>query len=424
VAPAWSIVARREYAEGVRSRWFVVVTLLGPVLFGGLIVFSILLQLRGSGKPVRVALVDESVPSIGSVVADALTAVHPGGASRFTVERVTPPASDRAALDARVARAEIDGYLVLPRDVVTTGRAAYVGTDASSQVDMARLQSRLETAVVDARARALGLEPTQTQALLAHVDLDTRQANGKGASGDAAFFAAYGAAITLYMTILLYGVAVMRSVIQEKTSRVLEIVVSCASPWDLMVGKVLGVGAVGLTQLGCWFAGGAAIVAARVPLAASVGMAGAASVPLPSIGPGDLAVVVVYFLGGYVLYSTVFAAVGAANNNERDAQQAQMPITFLLVGAFLCFPAITSAPRDAAAVALTMVPFFSPVLMPMRCMLTPVPAWQLGASLAILAATIAGTTWAASRIYRVGILMYGKKPGLGELLRWIGQSGG
>jgi ABC-2 type transport system permease protein len=111
--------------------------------------------------------------------------------------------------------------------------------------------------------------------------------------------------------------------------------------------------------------------------------------------------------------------VGAVNNSERDAQQAQMPITFLLVGAFMCFPVITSAPRDGAAVALSMVPFFSPVLMPMRCFLTEVPAWQLGASVGILLGTIVATTWVASRIYRVGILMYGKKPDLGEVMRWV-----
>jgi ABC-2 type transport system permease protein len=132
-----------------------------------------------------------------------------------------------------------------------------------------------------------------------------------------------------------------------------------------------------------------------------------------------VAIVVFYFLGGYALYSAIYAAVGAVNNSERDAQQAQMPITFLLVGAFMCFPVITSAPRDAAAVALSLVPFFSPVLMPMRCFLVPVPPWQLGASVGLLLVAIVATTWVASRIYRVGILMYGKKPSVGELLRWV-----
>ncbi len=413
----WSIVARREYAEGVRSRWFVLSTVLGPLLMGGLIVMSIVLQLRGSGKAVRIALVDQGAPELATLVMSTLQEASPEEPARFIVESADPAALGR--LDARVAAGDVDGYLVLPADLVTSGRASYVGTDASSQIDMARLSSRVQKAVFRARAQALGLEAEDARSLLARVELDTRQANGEGASGGAAFGLAYGAAIVLYMTILLYGITVMRSVLQEKTSRVLEVIVACASPWDLMVGKLIGVGAVGLTQVSIWAAAAGLLAADRGPLLARFGVAGADAVALPSVGAGSVAVVVFYFLAGYALYSAIYAAVGAINNSERDAQQAQMPITFLLVGAFLCFPVITSAPRDPAAVALSLVPFFSPILMPMRCFLTPVPAWQLGASVALLLGSIVGTTWVASRIYRVGILMYGKKPDLGELWKWV-----
>jgi ABC-2 type transport system permease protein len=284
---------------------------------------------------------------------------------------------------------------------------------------MARLSSRVQKAVIDARARALGLRPEDTRSLLAHVDLDTRQSTEGGASGGAAFGLAYGSAILLYMTILLYGITVMRAVLQEKTSRVMEVIVACASPWDLMVGKLIGVGAVGLTQMGCWLAAAGLLVGFRGPLLARFGVHGAEAFPLPAVGAAPIAIVALYFLGGYALYSAIYAAVGAVNTSERDAQQAQMPITFLLVGAFMCFPVITSAPRDAAAVALSLVPFFSPVLMPMRCFLTSVPPWQLGASVGLLLVSVVATTWVASRIYRVGILMYGKKPSLGEVLRWV-----
>jgi ABC-2 type transport system permease protein len=419
MAGAWSIVARREYTEGVRSRWFVISTVLGPLLMGGLVALSVALELRGSGKPVRVALVDEATPDLGALVQTTLQEAPPGEPARFMVEPVVGEAAAMSALDARVASGEVDGYLVLPADIIVSGHASYVGTDASSTVDMARLSSRVEKAVIRARAQALGLKPDATRSLLAHVDLDTRQANGEGASGSAAFGMAYGAAILLYMTILLYGITVMRSVIQEKTSRVLEVIVACASPWNLMVGKLIGVGAVGLTQMGCWLGAAGLLAAFRGPILARFGVPGAEHIALPSVGAGPVAIVVLYFLAGYALYSALYAAVGAINNSERDAQQAQMPITFLLVGAFLCFPVITAAPRDPAAVALSLVPFFSPVLMPMRTFLTPVPLWQLATSIALLAGSIVAVTWAAARIYRVGILMYGKKPTLGELLRWI-----
>lgn len=414
----WSIVARREYVEGVRSRWFVLSTVLGPLLLGGLMIMSIALQLRGSGKTVRVVVVDQCGPDLGALVKATLQESSPDEPARFEV--VPLAAASTSELDSLVAAGEVDGYLVLPVDLAASGHASYVGTDASSQVDMARLSQRVQKAVFRARAQALGLKPEDARSLLAHVELDTRQANGEaGASGGAAFGLAYGAAILLYMTILLYGITVMRSVLQEKTSRVLEVIVACASPWNLMVGKLVGVGAVGLTQMGIWLGAGALLAFDRGPLLAHFGVAGADAIALPSVGVGPLAVVVGYFLGGYALYSAIYAAVGAMNNSERDAQQAQMPITFLLVGAFLCFPVVTSAPRDGAAVALSLVPFFSPVLMPMRCFLTPVPAWQLGASMALLLASVVGTTWLASRIYRVGILMYGKKPDLGELLKWV-----
>jgi ABC-2 type transport system permease protein len=413
----WSIVARREYVEGVRSRWFVLSTVLGPLLLGGLMIMSVALQLRGSGKAVRVAVVDQGNPELAAMVTTTLQEGSPDEPARFAVESADPAAL--AQLDARVAAGDVDGYLVLPANLATSGHASYVGTDASSQIDMARLSSRVQKAVFRARAQALGLKAEDARSLLARVEVDTKQASGQGASGGAAFGLAYGAAIVLYMTILLYGITVMRSVLQEKTSRVLEVIVACASPWDLMVGKLIGVGAVGLTQVSIWLAAAGLLAENRGPVLARFGVAGADAIALPSVGVGPIAVVVFYFVAGYALYSAIYAAVGAINNSERDAQQAQMPITFLLVGAFLCFPVITAAPRDPAAVGLSLVPFFSPILMPMRCFLTPVPAWQLGASVALLLGSIVGTTWVASRIYRVGILMYGKKPDLGELWRWV-----
>jgi ABC-2 type transport system permease protein len=411
------VVARREYSEGVRSRWFVLSTVLGPLLLGGLIFMSIALQLRGSGKPVRIALLDQGGPDLAATVQATLQESSGDEPSRFVV--VPLGVTTAADLEAHVASGDLDGYLVLPPDLATSAHASYIGTDASSQVDMARLSSRVQKAVIRSRAQALGLRSEDTRSLLAHVELDTRQAGGGGTSGNAAFGLAYGAAILLYMTILLYGITVMRSVLQEKTSRVLEVIVACASPWDLMVGKLLGVGAVGLTQIACWLGAAGLLASFRGPLLARFGVAGADGIALPHVDALPLALVAFFFLGGYALYSAVYAAVGAVHNSERDAQQAQMPITFLLVGAFLCFPVITGAPRDPAAVGLSLVPFFSPILMPMRCFLTAVPAWQLAASIALLLASIVGTTWVASRIYRVGILMYGKKPSAAELWRWI-----
>jgi ABC-2 type transport system permease protein len=186
-----------------------------------------------------------------------------------------------------------------------------------------------------------------------------------------------------------------------------------------MFGKVLGNGMLGLTQLGVWSLLAALLAAFKAPILARFAGPGAASIAIPGIGPGQLVVVVAFFLGGYFLYSSIFAAIGAANDSERDAQQAQMPVMMVLIVASLCFPIISGAPRDPVAVVLTTIPFFSPVLMPMRVLITPVPAWEIALSFVALLATIALALWCAARIFRVGILMYGKRSTLGELLRWV-----
>jgi ABC-2 type transport system permease protein len=310
---------------------------------------------------------------------------------------------------------------VLPADIATGGLAVYRGTNASSNVDMAILEHSLRTAIVHARAHGLGLDAAQTTALLAPVAFDARQATagGEEATGEAAFFVAYIISFLLYMGILLYGVTVMRAVVLEKSSRVMEVVVSCARPWDLMLGKVVGIGMLGLTQLGLWIGLAAVVSSFRGPLLTHFLGSGAASIAMPSVGAGQLVLIVTFFLGGYFLYSAIFAAVGAANDSERDAQQAQMPVMMVLIVASMCFPIISGAPRDPLAVVLTTVPFFSPVLMPMRVLLTPVPAWQIALSLVSLLGTVALALWGAARIFRVGILMYGKRSTLRELVRWV-----
>src|SRR5580698_6511252 len=230
----WVVVARREYAEGARSKWFVFMCLLGPVLFGAIIGFSVWAQLRGAGKTARLVLVDGTREEIGAQIAAKLEAGKLGEGQRFTVELARSPTDD-GALTRRIDAGDLDGYLVLPADATAGGLVVYRGTNASSNIDMAILEHSLRTAIVDVRAHVLGLSDAQTTALLAPVSFDARQptANGREVNGGAAFAVAYVVSLLLYIGILLYGVTVMRSVILEKSSRVMEVVVSCARPWDL-----------------------------------------------------------------------------------------------------------------------------------------------------------------------------------------------
>lgn len=421
MASQWSIIARAEYTEGARSRWFLVSTLIGPIGMIGFIVLSAWLQLRGGGAPARIALVDESDPPIGAAVQRALEGDTLMAKARFSVTPAAGADATPEALRARVDAGELEGYLILPKDVARGGEVLYRGTNASSQIDMDRLHMRLESVVMTARAHSLGLGAEQTSQLFADVRLDARLLNGteESVSAAATLAVAYGAVFLLYGGILLYGVNVMRSVVQEKSNRIVELLAACARPWDLMLGKVLGVGGLGLTQMAIWVAAGGLLVSLRGPLLAPMGIHNAAAIALPHVTAVQLAVVLFYFLGGFFLYASIFAAIGASTGSEREAQQAQMPALLPMIAAMTCLPVISAAPRGTTATALTLIPFFSPILMPMRFLLIPLPPWELAASAFFLVATIAVVLAIAARIYRVGILLYGKSPGVAELLRLI-----
>ncbi len=242
-------------------------------------------------------------------------------------------------------------------------------------------------------------------------------------SGEASFFLAYAMWFLLYIAILLYGIQVMGSVVEEKTTRVIEVLTSSLRPFQLLAGKILGVGAVGLLQLGIWVGFGKLMLDQRVRVASLLGQgeeaAALANLSLPEVSFMTIAVFLAYFLLGYFLYAAMFAAVAAMVNSESEARQAQTPVVMLLVIPTILMIGILNNPDGSMAVALSLIPFTSPIGMPVRWAATPIAPAELAGSLAILVATVVAITWIAGRIYRVGILMYGKKPGIRELMRWV-----
>lgn len=246
----------------------------------------------------------------------------------------------------------------------------------------------------------------------------------------------YVMGFVIYIAMFVYGAMVMRGVIEEKTNRIVEVVASSARPFELMMGKVLGIGAVGLTQFVLWIvlalAGLAvfgAVLGGMVEPAALAGTdaaAGAEELPfdpsLLSLSRVPFSLVVyflLFFLGGYLLYGSLFAAIGSAVEQESDAQSLQLPILIPVILPALFLPFIADNPDAPASVILSLVPFFSPILMVVRAAATTVPFWQMALALALLALAFVGTIWLASRIYRVGILMYGKKATFRDLARWV-----
>jgi ABC-2 type transport system permease protein len=228
-------------------------------------------------------------------------------------------------------------------------------------------------------------------------------------------------AILLFMAILLYGVNVMSSVLEEKTTRIIEVLVSSLRPFQLMVGKVAGAGAVSFFQFVIWGVSARLLIALRVPIARMLGAdtAAAQGIVLPHIPFATVAVFMAFFLGGFLLYSSMFAAVGAMSSSEQEARQAQQPVTYLLMISYISIIGLTNDPASTFAKTLSLVPFTSPIATPVRWTAGSMGTGELLASLALLLLGIVAITWVAARIYRVGILMTGKRPTMKELVRWV-----
>ncbi|MGA1418322.1 MAG: ABC transporter permease, partial [Gemmatimonadaceae bacterium] len=229
-------------------------------------------------------------------------------------------------------------------------------------------------------------------------------------------------AFLLYFSIVFYGQAILRGVLEEKTTRVAEVIVASVSPDVLLAGKVIGVGAVGLTQQLVWVLSSVGFYTQRATIFGAMGIEGMPQVGLPSVEPFVLVALVLFFLLGYTLYASLFAAVGAMVGSQEEAQQAAQPVIMLLVFSIIFAQPVLTNPNSRLAEIVSWVPFSAPIIMPMRMTATPIGAGEIiGSLLGVLLASVA-CVWVAARIYRVGLLMYGKRPSLAELGRWIRQS--
>jgi len=424
VRKIWAVV-RREFLERVRSKWFIISTVLGPVFMIGITVLPALLASRSGGVR-TMAVVDWGSGAFGSRLVAQL-----GTGNRFNALLLRATARDTAAvldsLTHQVQAKALDGFLVVGDVTVESGLADYRGRNVTSLRDMAILEGILRQAVVMERLTRSGIDPAVVQEAQARIELRKLRISRRGATGEtgeATFVLAYIIGFVIYMGIVLYGVNVMRSVIDEKQTRIIEVLVSSLKPFQLMLGKVIGVGGVGLFQFAIWGAVAALLVRYRQVVFSLLGVPPeqAAAVMLPAVGGGLVFLVLAYFLLGYILYSAMFAVVGAVVNTESEAQQAQMPVMMLLVVAIIMFPAVLQEPGGQVAAALGLIPFSSPIIMPIRYAASDVPASEVAMSLAVLAASTLAVVWLAGRIYRVGILMYGKRPGVRELMRWARES--
>jgi len=436
------VVFKREYLERVRSKWFLVGTLLGPLFFAMITVVPtwISMRQRPGNDLTNIVILDATGTGLGARVSKILGTRYPSvpapEAKTLSPERLS--VAEDSAVNA-VVRKEINGFFVLDSNTVANRYVRYVGRNAGSISDVDALMSTVRQQVLAQRLEREGLDAARVTALTGD-RLETRKERigdkGRekgGGLGNLAF--AYLVAFLLYFMIVLYGQQILRGVMEEKTTRVAEVVVSSVSTDTLLAGKVLGVGLVAVTQVVSWVGLSLGMLFYLAPIlfgkmAPEAGAAAAAARGLPTDAItaalptlGTSGIIFAYFVLGFIFYASLFAAVGAMVSSQEDVQQASMPVMLMLISSVIFMGPILTNPGSPLARIMSLIPFSAPILMPLRMSLIGVPWYELTISLGGVALACVAAIWISARIYRVGLLMYGKRPSFKELARWVRYAG-
>ena len=453
--PSVMAVAYREFMQRVKTKWFILGTIGMPVIMVGvafLIVFA-MRDVEDSEKGKTIGVVDS-----GGTVANLLVEeLNDGFVTASRARDLEELPAD--AIRERFLSTAYDYLLILPDGAATSAPGAPVAgreeTDDTGDRVTATLLARdkvpsgtlrsarnaLQRALLQTRLQAAGVEAVDARELLRRPRLNAVNVTDTGETRSQAIqsIASMGVVYFYFMLLVAYGQMVLMSTIEDKQSNIVEILASSLRPWELMLGKILGCGAMALAQIGIW----ALMAATAVGFFLTRG--GLASVPSPGPGLGggrdpitgetaDLSgidlisdsiswesviLALLFFILGYLLYTSVFAAAGATVSDLQDAQQAMTPIVLVSMISLIAGPLLMESPNNRWAVILSMVPPFNAVVMPSRVFSTEVPLWQWGLSLLLLAAAVAAVVWLAGRIYRVGILMRGQRASLPEIVRWV-----
>lgn len=426
------IIIKREYLTRVRKKSFVIITLLLPILFVAMFLIPIFVMQAGDDE--KVAVVDESKIFEGKLADDG--GVH----YKFVDARIDTLKNTYQALG-------YTGVLHVPAmDINRPPSIVYYSKGQMNVMLKSNMERRLENVLEDKRMELAGIDKEKLEGIRADVDIvNLAGKEEKKGSAGLAYAIGYGAAFLVYIILLVFGTSVMRGVMEEKMNRVAEVMVSTVKPFQLMMGKIVGIAGVGLTQFLIWMVLiiglytllGLFLSPETMNAAANNGMAGgqndAAIKAMQQVSfvvesanwPVIIASFIFYFLGGYLFYAALFAAVGSlVNEDPNEAQSLTFPITLpVIISIFIMFAAVRN-PNGQLAVWGSIIPFSSPVVMMARIpygVPGTVPYWQLGLSVIFLIAGFIGTTWVAAKIYRTGILLYGKKVTLKEAVKWLGR---
>lgn len=443
-----ALIISREYLSRVRKKSFLVMTFVGPLLIAGLMSLAVYLGISDTEMH-RVIVVDNTP----MVTEDSLSRSRPLFFNRLReTPQMTFTYTTEPMTNAEFDESEYSLMVVLRHDIVTYPEAEMVFRKLPSLKARSYLKSQLEKVIEAEKLKLHSIDPEvysgiRTEINLHAIDAHDGETSFKQEQSVVGFFFA----VLIYFFIFLYGVQVMRGVMEEKTNRIVEVIISSVKPFQLMMGKIVGIALVGLTQFLLWVVLTSILVSvatsALVPsLSNAAGMAenvqmtekAAADVqsdPMNQAVMNELAELILYrvnwplmigmfiffFLGGYLLYASLFAAVGAAVDNETDTQQFMLPLTIPLIFAFIVSELALTNPEGATVFWFSQIPLTSPIVMMVRVAIgfDASNSWELILSMVLLIAGFLGAVWLAGKIYRVGILMYGKKVTYKEMLKWI-----
>jgi ABC-2 type transport system permease protein len=407
-----ALIVRREYVQRLRTRAFWVMTFIIPAMMSGFTALPGMLMTMKVGGVQRITAVSDD-PQLAADFKEQFTAKHADDSQQYAVETDnTATEAEQQRLKKEVADKQLDGMVWLTKDAVATGKISYYTRSTTDFVAQERMSRALFRAVVRQRVASAGVSHVDLDSLLKQVQVDAISVEAGKAGGMAWFYVTLLLVMILYMTVIVHGVGVMRSVLEEKTSRVLEVMLATVTPKELMAGKMIGVGAVGLTQIAIWAIGGAFLGGKAMAMAHAMGQDLHLS---PMIG----VYFAIFYVLGFMLYSSISAAVGAMATSEEEAQQLSFVVVMPIIISMMLMFMLFRAPSAPVSVVLSLVPFFAPILMFMRIMVEQPPPWQIALCLALMITTIYVVLSICARIYRVGILMYGKRPTLPEIIKWV-----
>lgn len=443
-------VVKREYLKIVWSLTFIISTLLAPILMALIGVLPMALMTM-KGEPVRLAVVDhhgdiagrlrenlspqKQMEKFRQAVQDTaldvtasqedkmkLSAQQAG--SNFAAENFAHEGKTddeiRSELAARIQSGTLDAYLIIPADMEGKVVSVEFFTRNPSDIVTRELLSKaLDDAVRSSRLAKANISENQLRDLSRGVKLETTKVSEKGLEKDTGFGAVVGFVIGmfLYITLTLYGTAILGAIIEEKETRIAEILFSSARPFELMMGKLVGVGLAGLTQVGIWVGSATALLGSGVILS----MAGGVDIPLPTISGGMIFYFLIFFLLGFFIYATLYALIGSIVTTSQEGQQFALPPVMILLVGFLSMFAVIRDPNSTFSFWMSIAPFLSPIIMPVRIVIETPPFWQIALAIVLNILTIVVLVWAAAKVYRIGMLMYGKRATIPEVWRWIRQ---